>query len=173
MSSLVNYAGTETERFWKRVLILENGCWEFLGGHSTNGYGSFSLACEAHGERCKMIPAHRWVYLHYIGPIPEGFEPDHLCRNRLCVNPLHLEAVPKAVNIYRGIAPPAINAQKLYCIRGHPLFGENVYYDRVGHRQCKTCETVRLIRQDFFRRAKLYARKDTQLAAYKGSNESS
>lgn len=89
--------------------------------------------------------AHRVAYEATVGPIPKGLQVDHLCRNRLCVNPSHLEAVTPAENKRRGFSPPAINARKTHCIHGHELAGANVYYrkDRPGRRQCRECERIR------------------------------
>lgn len=51
---------------------------------------------------------HRWVHLRFIGPIPEGYDVDHLCSVRNCVNPDHLEAVTRTENIQRGNGPTLV-----------------------------------------------------------------
>src|SRR3990172_7293894 len=71
-------------RFWCKVRALDNGCWEWTGYLQPNGYGRLNV-----GSR--MTLAHRWAYERLIGPIPRGLQSDHLCRNRACVNPLHIE----------------------------------------------------------------------------------
>lgn len=108
---------SDTDRFWGRV-DRSGDCWAWTGAHHVEGYGEFQMD----GRRLR---AHRvaWEWAH--GPIPVGLEPDHLCRNRACVNPDHLELVTHRVNILRGLAPTAINAAKTECPRGHP-------YVRVG-----------------------------------------
>ncbi|MGO3650436.1 HNH endonuclease signature motif containing protein [Agrococcus casei] len=88
-----------------------------------------------------MLPAHRFAYADSRGAIPEGLEIDHLCRNRSCVNPKHLEAVSKRENLARGYAVPAINARKTHCKRGHEFTAENTY--RWGSsRICRACKRL-------------------------------
>lgn len=74
------------------------GCWLWLGHIRANGYPSFSI-CQP--PKWSAL-AHRWAYEHFVGPIPEGFEVDHLCRVTICVNPGHLETVTKQVNLKRA-----------------------------------------------------------------------
>lgn len=70
-------------------------CWTWQYHVSVYGYGRARVGG-------KSVPAHRMMYERYKGPIPSGLEPDHLCRNRKCVNPDHLEPVTRAVNLQRG-----------------------------------------------------------------------
>lgn len=74
----------------------ETGCWIWLRAKGKDGYGSIKRGKRSHR-------AHRWVYEQEVGPIPEGLELDHLCRNPSCVNPEHLEPVTKAENQWRGV----------------------------------------------------------------------
>ncbi len=112
------------------------GCWEWIGYDGPNGYGRVKLVG-------RNILAHRAVYEALVGTIPEGAELDHLCRNRRCVNPAHLEPVTRRVNVLRGVAPAAVNAKKTHCIRGHEYTPENTRagINRAGHptRACRTC----------------------------------
>lgn len=90
----------------------------------------------------KVVLAHRVVYENKYGAIPAGLTIDHLCRNGLCVNSNHLEAVTNKVNILRGYGAPAVNARKTHCNRGHKLTKENIYSFRLlryGKRECKLC----------------------------------
>jgi hypothetical protein len=87
--------------------------------------------------------AHRVSYERYVGPIPEGAHLDHLCRNRACVNPEHLEPVSVQTNILRGVSPSAVNAAKTECLRGHPFDDENTYVCPAGKRRCRACKTAR------------------------------
>jgi hypothetical protein len=123
------------ERFWSKVdrLGVED-CWEWLASKMATGYGRFGPGGRAGG----MTTAHRVAYELTFGPIPEGLSIDHLCRNRGCVNPSHLEAVSQRVNVLRGETIPARNAAKTTCDHGHELTPENTYAWQ-GKRDCRAC----------------------------------
>jgi hypothetical protein len=118
----------------------ETGCWVWRGS-TPRGYGSI----KRDGIRYR---AHRYIYEREIGPIPDGLQLDHLCRNRSCVNPEHLEVVSCRENLMRGQTLAAENAAKTHCKRGHPLSGENLYVEPKGTRACKQC------RRDAVRRSR-------------------
>lgn|SRR5215469_7516285 len=84
--------------------------------------------------------AHKVIYEEMIGPVPNGLQLDHLCRNRNCVNPYHLEPVTARENLMRGKTLAAANASKTACSRGHAFTEENTYWrkDRLG-RNCRIC----------------------------------
>ncbi len=130
-------------RFWLKVKKQSFGCWEWSGSLS-HGYGQFEV--RASGSR-KNLKAHRVSYLLANGSIPSDLPLDHLCRNRACVNPSHLEPVTHQVNIARGEAGQYMRAKmaaKTHCKNGHPYTAENVYlYRKTGHRQCKVCAVER------------------------------
>lgn len=119
------------ERLDERKIIDENGCWIWSGplAHGT-GYGSLHWRGGP-----KLV--HRVSYIVYKGEIESKMVIDHLCRNKLCFNPDHLESVTTKENILRGTSPAAINSKKEYCINGHNL-EENAYtYD--SKRLCRVC----------------------------------
>lgn len=116
---------TAESRFWSMVNKTDT-CWVWTGGLS-RGYGKFF------GKG-----AHRYAYEALVGPIPEGLQLDHLCRNPPCVNPAHLEPVTPRVNTLRGVGPQALNARKTHCKRGHEFTAENTYKNQ-GQRICRQC----------------------------------
>jgi hypothetical protein len=90
----------------------------------------------------KKLRAHRAFYEHFIGPIPDGHVPDHLCRNTWCCNPNHLEPVTQRENILRGDGIASRNAAKTHCPQGHPYSTENTNgYN--GYRACRICARER------------------------------
>jgi hypothetical protein len=120
------------DRIWARLRHTPDGCWEWTAHLNYKGYGKVSL----HGA-CKSV--HRVMYQLLVGPIPDGLDLDHLCRNRACGNPDHLEPVPKRTNILRGQGLAAKNARKTHCKHGHEFTTENTRITPIGHRECRTC----------------------------------
>lgn len=118
-------------------------CWNWTGYINDNGYGLM----RGTGWNYR---AHRWAYEHFIGPIPEGKVLDHLCRNRRCVNPHHLEPVTLVENLNRGIRTNA-NRGITHCLNGHEFTEENTRIDKRGKRACRTCVYLRG-RSDYLRR---------------------
>jgi hypothetical protein len=128
---LLPIMGTE-ERFWSKVdRRTRNECWEWKTGKKGDGYGQFYV-------HSIPVAAHRYSYELHYGVIPAGLEIDHLCRNRSCVNPYHLEAVTKRVNILRGVGRAALNARRKTCTAGHPF--DKIQPD--GRRKCSICRNA-------------------------------
>lgn len=124
-------AGTIRRR-WAKVDVAASGCWEWRGARTAGGYGY--LARES---------VHRWSYQAAKGAIPAGLVLDHLCRNRACCNPSHLESVTQRENVARcATSPTTINANKTHCKRGHEFIPSNTRRASSGGRQCRACGRV-------------------------------
>lgn len=123
--------------FWDRV-DKSGDCWEWTGIRNRGGYGLYVLSGPTRPRKARM--AHRVAYEALVGPIPEGLDLDHLCRNRGCVRPDHVEPVSHRVNTLRGNTLTAINAAKTHCKRDHEFTPENTYRHKDGRRECWTCK---------------------------------
>jgi len=107
-------------------------CWNWLAFKNHDGYGSFRY-------NGRMMLAYHFPYELIKGKIPQELELDHLCRNRACVNPDHLQAVSKSQNQRRGFGITGINARKTHCKNGHEFSKENTYIKLNNGRVCKIC----------------------------------
>lgn len=135
-----------TKRFLAKVSPEPNtGCWLWVGNTTLSGYGQFRVGSLRDSSR-RYEMAHRFAYTALRGAIPSGLDLDHLCRQPLCVNPLHLEPVTRGENIRRGhvgdrrLNPGAVhNRRKTHCRNGHPYADENLSITAAGHRVCREC----------------------------------
>lgn len=127
------------ERFWEKVNAY-GVCWEWEASKDSKGYGRFRV-----GGQNKY--AHRVAWELLVGPITDGMELDHLCRNHSCCFPEHLEETTGAENKRRGYGVGTISARKTHCPKGHEYSAENtkVRITKTGgvNRQCITCERAR------------------------------
>lgn len=131
------------ERFWAKVSGGDvETCWVWMGALGGHGYGHFNPPHD-------QVPAHRWSYASLVGDIPDGLVLDHLCCNKRCVNPWHLDPVTHQVNIRRALAS---DFSESYCAHGHEWAAEPPYIrPRDGKRMCRACrrEDVRRFRAKF------------------------
>jgi hypothetical protein len=145
----IRVMGSVLERFW--AYVDKNGpipahaphlgpCMLWTGAPEKDGYGRL-------GVDGKTLKAHRLAYELFVGPIPDGLAPDHLCRTPSCVKavaddhgPAHLELVTPRENTLRGVGPSATNARKTHCWQGHEFTPENTYTTPTGGRSCRECQ---------------------------------
>lgn len=102
------------------------------------GYGRICLTAN------QKIPAHRMFWLTFRGALDPSLVLDHLCRNRKCVRPDHLEQVTNAENVRRGYSPSVVANRLLECFRGHSMTGANLYISpKMKKRLCRICMQIR------------------------------
>jgi hypothetical protein len=119
------------QRFWMNTECSPN-CWNWTGFLNEGGYGRFTVDD-------RRVLAHRYAFELLVGPIPAGLTLDHLCRNRACVNPAHLEPVTRAENTRRGVRPVIVRVT--HCMYGHEYTDENTYW-RGKRRACRACHAL-------------------------------
>lgn len=116
------------DRVWEK-----DGCWLWALGANNAGYATAN-------HMGRKTSAHRLAYEAFVGSIPEGYDVDHLCRHRSCMNPEHLEAVPHRENLLRGNTVIARNLSRTHCPQRHPYDEANTYVvPKTGWRLCRQC----------------------------------
>lgn len=121
--------------FFKKVILIPfSTCWHWIGAINNIGYGHFRF-------KRKDYLAHRFSFEFHKNKIPDGLTIDHLCRNRSCVNPDHLEMVTLKVNNLRSSNTlTSINSNKTRCSFGHEYSGYNLIIKKNGWRLCRDCK---------------------------------
>jgi len=156
---------TTEERFWSRVnkagAVPEYAphlgpCWEWTAGKVPEGYGTITIDG-------RITRAHRYSHEQLVAEIPEGLFMDHLCRNRGCVNPSHLEPVTPRENALRAVgSPTADNSLKTHCPSGHSYDEQNTYWDKKG-RQCRACARERGLKRYYARKRSIGSERPERL----------
>jgi hypothetical protein len=155
------------ERFNEKYVVCPSGCWIWTASVDDCGYGNFAA------EPPRSMRAHKWIYQHMVGMVPEGLELDHLCRVRNCVNWRHLEAVTHRENMIR--ADFKNNRRKrvpaVTCPNGHAYTGARSYDNK--SQRCRVCANAARKRWEDKNRERrrahwlnFYYRKQAKLAAY-------
>lgn len=129
------FVGTTEDRFWHYTSKQPDGHWIWTGPvNSTKEGRDYGLLFDS--VKGRNVLAHRYSYILHKGSIPDGTEPDHLCRIPRCVAPDCMEAVPHRTNVLRGEAPTARHARKTHCLAGHPY---DIQPETSGKRRCRQC----------------------------------
>ena len=130
--------------FKRKVILSESSCWEYVGAKNSDGYSVQKIRSSKH-KLNKTILAHRASWLLANRKIVSGFVLDHKCKNRSCVNPLHLQQITASQNTIIGSGITTINKNKKFCIDGHEFNEENTYFRKYNpnYRRCKICDKLK------------------------------
>jgi hypothetical protein len=143
------------QRFYSKVKVSETECWEWVGAHESHGYGTFYV-----GNKKKVL-AYRWIFLRTVGTPPKNYVLDHLCKNKGCVNPNHLEPVTNKENGLRSDCPNIAVYKTGICKKGHLLEGENLRINKKGKRICVAC--TRANHREYYHRGLLRSLNSTSI----------
>lgn len=135
----VRFRGSVEERFWQHTAVAgPDECWLWKLRPTSRGYGRMTTPLGS------STPAHRVSVLLSGREIPDDHVVDHICRNRMCVNPSHLRVVtPKINGLENNISPPAMNAKRTHCSKGHEFNETNSFVSKRGWRVCRPCQELR------------------------------
>lgn len=136
--------GPSPKTIWDRAaekIRVDKDGWWWEGTIGGDGYGKLLIGSRA--TKRSTFQAHRVVWTLLRGPIPEGLDLDHLCRQRNCVWPEHLEPVSRKENLRRGEGFPGVRARQTHCINGHAFDEANTYIAPNGTRKCRKCSNER------------------------------
>jgi hypothetical protein len=128
----------DLRRFIALIDFTASPCWRWTGAINDSGYGTLGIG----GRTGRNYRAHRVAWEWFVGPIDDGLHLDHLCRNRWCVNPDHLEPVVPLENARRGA-----KVLQTHCAQGHPFNAANTGWSKTGHRRCKECNRIYMRRR--------------------------
>lgn len=138
---LDEYHKKAKKRLLSKIKIDEKtSCWNWTATISRSGYGRIGYKYSNH----PAFEAYRLSYILFREKLDPDLEIDHICRNRKCVNPYHLEQVTKKENILRGVGVGAKNKAKTHCPQGHEYTPDNIRIGPCnGGRYCRTCQKDR------------------------------
>ncbi len=138
-------------RIWVKMGTPKE-CWPWLGSLNTDGYPTCMPVAQSRKRLGKVFYPHRLMFHWFKHPLPNDLTIDHLCKNRRCLNPDHMEAVTIAENVGRAV-------KRAYCKRGHPQTAKNRYTaPGSGQTRCKPCIKVRNKVTRSNKRAKMHKR---------------
>lgn len=124
-------------RHGRHIEFHRCGCWEWTGPTTDKGYARISQS------KTSWVLGHRLFFEIFRGKVPDGLDLDHLCRNRNCINPSHLEPVSRRENVMRGRSPFILAHHSGSCVRGHQMTPDNTYISPKGQKHCKACRQMR------------------------------